>query len=246
MKKTHKIGLVVLLGIVVLLVWYGMKQSVSDIDEEVDLIIESEETAETDLVPQTNNNSPLREVEIVEESPQINYAYLFEKGSSEESNIVGHFGEGAFGWYVPSWLVANWVDVTPEGGLGLIFAPKVRHDSEQFSNIVIEVGTSTEAFNAMTLYDMNIAKSAPSDIVITEVLLNKHGASDLQITMETNTLIYHIEKKVSNDVLDTYYMDGNGKTLIVSFRARADIFPQFSTRIRDLVGGIGALVPPQG
>lgn len=193
-------------------------------------------------------NEPVTAPIVEEETPpaETSYDYLFvETQESKTSNIVGYFGSGAFAWYVPGWLVQNWKSTLPSTSESLLFAPKVRAN-EDFSDILLLVTPSSEAYNAATLYMQESKPANGSEIVIKEVLLNKHADGMLSIQMETDTRIYHIQKTRYDWTTDIYYMDGNGKTLYVKFEARSDIFSQFSSKIRDLVEGIGELKAPQG
>ena len=179
---------------------------------------------------------------------KTSYSYLFQNSrEADTSNIVGYFGSGAFGWYVPDWLPTNWTQLkTAPGSEDLVFAPNIRENSTDFSNITIIVKFSEEAYNAGTLYETEISQTDRSSLIINEVLLNKHEDDNLKIFMDTDTRIYHVEKMISGTIRDTYYIDGKGKTVMITFEARSDIFPQFAEKIRDMVEGMGELKEPQG
>ena len=184
---------------------------------------------------------------VVPEVQTPSYAYLFkEQREANTSNIVGYFGGGAFAWYVPDWLAENWIIPTPKFSEVMNMAPKIRDNPEDFSDIVFDVASSTETFNAATLYEAEASSTEPSALINQEVVLNKHTEGGLMLVIETDTHIYHIQKSVQDRIKDIYYIDGNGKTLMVTFDARADIFPQFSAKIRNLVEGIGEVKAPQG
>ena len=180
------------------------------------------------------------------------YAYLFESGPKEEiapgvnryGNIVGYFAGGAFGWYVPDWLVEKWEMKKIEGdphNQGMIFSPK-EAVLAYISDITMYVGTSTETFNAETLFE----NQKRTGVVMSEIVLNKHGEGGTTITMETNTLIYHIQLEDRGRMTDIYYINGHDKTLSVSFSSDEEYFHEYSAKIRDLVEGIGELKAPQG
>ena len=184
-------------------------------------------------------------------SPSVtvrSYAYLFEEERrSMTSNIVGYFGYGAFAWYVPDWLANNW-DMSKFGEQGMVFKPKIRENADDFSDIILEVSTSTELNNAENLVYTKRLNIPKDEIIINEVLLNKHTGDVLGIIIETNTRIYHLVTYTGNfrRITDMYFMDGNGKTLQVTFETKAEIFSEFSNKIRNLVEGIGELKSPQG
>ncbi len=176
------------------------------------------------------------------------YSYLF-KNTREAmtSNIVGYFAHGAFAWYVPDWLVNNW-QMKPFRAEGMIFAPKVRENIEDFSDIIMDVSTSTELLNAESLYYTMIQDIPKNEVITDETLLNKTAGDMITMQMETDTRIRHIVAYTRDfrRITDFYFMDGNGKTLQITFETKADIFPQFSDKIRDFVEGIGELKVPQG
>lgn len=169
---------------------------------------------------------------------------LFESKEPKQ-NIVGYFAGGAFGWYVPDWLYENWTLKKIEGdpdNQGMTFTPKEAVTDGLISDITMYVATSTETFNAETLFDIQKRSGA----VLSEVLLNKHTEGRATIVMETNTMIYHIQVLDKEWMTDIYYINGFGKTLSISFRSDKNNFPAYSAKIRDLVEGIGELKAPQG
>jgi hypothetical protein len=177
------------------------------------------------------------------------YAYLFtSQREANTSNIVGYFGYGSFAWYVPDWLVQNWTLQSSKTSQDMTFVPNQRSNATDFSDIVFTVSTSTELNNAASLYDAAVASAGPSHVavLVNEVVLNKHSADTLKLMIGTDTRIYHTEVSDGGQIRDTYYLDGNNKTLMVTFSARADIFDQFSDHIRNMVEGIGEAKAPQG
>jgi len=183
-----------------------------------------------------------------EQNGSKSYAYLFQgKREAMTSNIVGYFANGAFVWYVPDWLVTNW-KMVPYGPQGMVFTPLVRDDPNNFSDISFSVASSTELYNADNLYQTRLDTALKSDLISHEVLLNQHEGDTISMQIETNTRIYHIIDRDADGIhmRDAYYMDGNGKTLVIMFEAKSEIFSQFTDKIRNMVEGIGELKIPQG
>jgi hypothetical protein len=193
--------------------------------------------------------STSKNVEVITPKLQVgSFSYLFEENRElNTSNIVGYFGGGAFAWYVPDWLVNNW-EMKPFRGQGMIFTPKVQNDSGDYFHITFDVSTSTELNNAANVIYTKQSYIPKDEIIIQEVLLNKHSGDMLSLQIEADTRIHHLTAYTRDfrRITDMYFMDGNGKTLEITFEARAEIFPQFSNKIRDLVEGIGELKSPQG
>lgn len=176
------------------------------------------------------------------------YAYLFEGNrNANTSNIVGYFGNGAFAWYVPDWLVTNWKMVS-YGSQGMVFVPLVRDDPNYFTDISFTVSSSTELYNAENLYQTRLDTARKSDLILHEVLLNQHEGDMISMQIETDTRIYHIIDMDGDGIhmRDAYYIDGNGKTVVIMLEAKSDIFPQFTDKIRNMVEGIGELKSSQG
>ena len=180
--------------------------------------------------------------------PVSDFSYLFKENREPMTgNIVGYFGSGAFAWYVPDWLAENWtISKASKTDENMTITPKVRQDATDFSDIVFTVRPSTETFNALGLYDQDRKSVLASTLIINEVLLNKPTEGETTIVMENDTRIYHIQETMADRIRDVYYIDGNGKTLVINFDAKATVYPQFSTKIRNMVEGIGELIAPQG
>jgi hypothetical protein len=201
------------------------------------------------IVPQKQTENAVV-MPVQTEALTASYSYLFAAHPEPHTgNIVGYFAGGAFGWYVPDWLFENWTGpgstTTPDGSM--VFAPKTKSPSDPaLSPITFTVKPSSETFNAASLYDDALNSHDSTKIIINEILLSKHGEGGTTIVMETGTRIYHVQKEFSGTIEDLYFIDGNGKTLELSFVSDADIFPQFSEKIRDLVEGIGEIKPIQG
>ena len=175
------------------------------------------------------------------------YSYLFKDNREPmTSNIVGYFAGGAFAWYVPDWLIENWSMQNSTSSDGMDISPKIRQNSNDFSDIIFSISTSSETFNALTLYENELQSVSSSTQVTNEVLLNQHTEGGITMVIETDTRIYHIQESAGNRTKEIYYIDGKGKTLVVSFEAKTDIFPQFSPKIQSMIEGIGELKPPQG
>lgn len=217
-----------------------------EVQEEEELTV-SEDTTEI-MVTEKEVSTVADEV-----APE-SYTYLFETTDDPStSNIIGYFGSGAFAWYVPEWAVQNWIVDNETYENKIVITPKVREDSSAFSDIVMRVGISTERYNAAYLHEYITEVFAKDengnstvDLIIKEVLLNKHQDGALQMVINTDTLIYHIQYESNGERYDMYYMDGGDKTLEITFHARADIFHKFETHVRDLVEGIGELKGLQG
>lgn len=200
-----------------------------------------------DFAPVTASKPHSPAFSIGSTSPVSSYAFLFdEERELNTGNIVGYFAGGAFGWYVPDWMVQNWTIKDSALDEGMVIVPKLRRNDNDFSNIIFTIQPSTETFNAATLYENNVKSLVPASLVINEVVLNKHTEGGLMITMETDTRIYHIQELVNGRAADTYYIDGKGKTLIITFDAKEEVFSQFAPHIRNMVEGIGELKTPQG
>jgi hypothetical protein len=75
------------------------------------------------------------------------------------------------------------------------------------------------------MYEAEMSSIGLSDLIDNEVILNNHNEGGLMIDMETDTRIYHIQESTPGRIKDIYYMDGNGKTLVITFDTKADIFP---------------------
>jgi hypothetical protein len=228
---------------------YSNKTHVATNELEDIAVVDSEYSSndiESGLSGATSSDAKVDQQQIT--SGIKSFQYLFEgKHESNTSNIVGHFGSGAFAWYVPEWLVNNW-QMKPFRSEGMIFAPKFQDNIEDFGYIIFDVSTSTELNNAENSAYTKLNDIPKEEIIINEVVLNKHSGDMLNIIMETNTRIYHIVAYTRDfrRITDMYFMDGNGKTLEITFEAKSEFFPQFSDKIRNLVEGIGELKQPQG
>lgn len=188
-------------------------------------------------VPIANNNSVIQEV------PGV---FSEATRSASTSNIVGYFAGGSFFWYVPSWVEKSWNISNPKGADGFTVSPKVVISNRKFSDIVVAVNSSTETYNAVTLYDED-RNSKEGRLIINEVLLNKHGQGMLQINTDTNTRIYHVQREIGGDIYDRYYLDGSGgKTAYVVFHAATEEFSKYEIKIREFVESIGTGTQPQG
>ena len=185
---------------------------------------------------------------IATSTPSQVYSDLFVgKREVMTSNVVGYIDYGAFAWYVPDWLLTNW-SLSEGGAKGMVFTPKVRNNPDDFTDISFDFASSTELYNAENLYQTRLDTASKSDIISDEVLLNKNANDMIKLIIETDTRIYHIIDRDADGIhtRDTYYMDGNGKTLVITFEAKSSIFSQFTDKIRDMVEGIGDTKSPQG
>lgn len=163
--------------------------------------------------------------------------------SSQYSNIVGYFAEGAFVWYVPDWLIENWeMKQYQDRGYTITFTPKEEIDLKKVTQISFYYEPSSETFNAATMYD----ESSSNKVLIKEILLSQHKQGTLQILIEPETRIYHLQEESINMISDLYMMDGNGYTLRINFSADKEIFNRYANKIRDMVEGISESKAPQG
>lgn len=214
--------------------------------------VSSEPVVDQIIKPLATTTTTIEIRTIVSTSSPRSYAYLFEgKREAMTSNIVGYFGGGAFAWYVPDWLVTNWRMTSYD--TGMVFIPLVRDNPADFGDISFTLSTSTELYNAENLYQTRLDTILKSDLISNEVLLNKLGSAktvgpEINLQIETDTRIYHIIDMDGDGIhmRDSYYMDGNAKTLVIMIEAKSEVFPQFTDKIRDMVEGIGELKSPQG
>ena len=174
----------------------------------------------------------------------ISISKLFQSSTTSEqySNIVGTFANESFAWYVPAWLIDNWeMKQDDSKGINITFTPKIA-DQKKISPITFYIEPSTENFNAATMYE----EESKNKFLLKEILLSQHKEGTLQILIEPETRIYHIQKEDTNAISDLYMMDGNGYTLRVFFWADKEIFPLYANKIRDMVEGIGEVKAPKG
>lgn len=198
-------------------------------------------------VPAEQQN-PIAQRESPVPEPQFNLDYLFDEKPVNTgkpygySNVVGYFARGAFAWYVPGWLEEDWFINNNANDEGMTITPKKPITNSPISDIVLTVSTSTETFNAATLFEFQKENA----LITSEVLLNKHTEGGVTILIETNTRIYHVQKEVGERIVDLYFMDGNNMTLSVSFSALKEYFPAVAPKIREMIQGIGEVKGPQG
>lgn len=152
---------------------------------------------------------------------------------SNISNVVGYFGDGAFTMYVPDWLSENWRFDTDKGGSVTTFSPKVDIPNKDFSNIVITVLSTIEFFNAESLYEKD-----KKDALNAELILNE--GSDMRV--------YHIEKRAigSDFINETFYVDGKGKTAVITFSASEKNYFKYSSKVKEFIKGLGKSSAPRG
>ncbi len=182
------------------------------------------------------------------------------------SNIVGYLFGGAFIISLPDWFGDNWGSDNSNSFTQMVFFPKVEVKDRDFSDIVFLVATTTETFNAATLYesdkngygnksftaqrsannkdivftfDQNIENSKTTEkqnIIIAEVFFN---------TSE-DTRIYHISTKTYSKINDMFYIDGLNKTAVITFSADEGSYGNYAAKIREFVQGLGSGALPQG
>jgi len=150
------------------------------------------------------------------------------------SNVVGYLGSGgSFVMDVPDWIVDHWRSDTGDGDV-FTFTPKDNVDLKDFSDIGIFLQSTTEQYNASTLYDME--RSSKTGLILAEVLLNDAG--DMRI--------YHVERFDGDMISDDFYMDGNSKTAKVQFYSDKFAHDVAGTKVREFVEGFGVGHGPQG
>ncbi len=178
------------------------------------------------------------------------FDYLFEVNQetrntlSGNAHIVGYLAHGAFAWYVPEWI-ENWKIKEIEGdpdNQGMILTPREYIENSPISDITIYIATSTERFNAETLFE----NQKDAGVVMSEVLLSQHVEGGITIVTESNTRIYHVQVRDRDKMTDIYYLNGNNKTASISFSSDRENFLKYSAKIRGLVEGMGELREPQG
>jgi hypothetical protein len=179
------------------------------------------------------------------------------------SNVVGYIGYGAFIVYVPDWIMDHWTSEPNEKGSIFTFGLRQELPDRNFSDILINMATSTEEFNANTLYeldrgtyggdstkiirsidessivitwDRSIPAGEQTDIVISEVFLNKTD----------DARIYHIQRRRNEKMYDTFYLDGAGKTAQVLFSCDETAHGLYAPKIREFVQGMGPGNGPRG
>jgi hypothetical protein len=69
-----------------------------------------------------------------------------------------------------------------------------------------------------------------------EVMLNNDG--DMRI--------YHVQRQQGDYVTDVFYVDGNGRTAVATFKSSLVSYGKYGAKIRGLMQGIGKGQAPQG
>jgi len=236
MKKTYA-GLFILLAILVIAV-VAIKT------------LEPQEVNYENYVDNTESPKGAAQIEDLSKTDtveqEVNYDYLFTSPTSttnEYSNVIGTLANESFAWYVPDWLVENWDMKTYEGkGQSVVFTPKGNVDAKLISGISFYFEPSTESFNAATMYE----NENNGKILIREILLSQHKEGRLQILIEPETRIYHVQSESINMISDAYILDGNGYTLRIHFMADKALFQRYANEIRNMVDGIGEVRGPRG
>lgn len=164
-------------------------------------------------------------------------------GGPGYSNIVGYFANGNFFFYVPQWIPDNWsIGDLPNGGMKL--SPKDPHDLD-FSDILISIATTTENYNAETLYSKD-ASSENKALCISgsrcEIPNEKSPIVSTEILISTvsDSRIYHVVRSLSNGTIeDRFYIDGKKVTATITFWASKENYSVYEQKIREFVQGIG-------
>lgn len=160
--------------------------------------------------------------------------------SDNTSNVVGYFASGAFVWNsVPDWVVQHWTSGDKKGNDNIIiFSPRDEIVGRDFSDIVIETYSTTEQFNADSMYESykKIESVDVGKLMIAEIFLNSTG----------DTQIYHVQRLINSQIDDTFYIDGNTKTAVITFQAKPDNYAKYGAKIKEFVQGIGKGGQPRG
>lgn len=176
------------------------------------------------------------------------YAFLFDSQKDPyHGNIVGYFAHGAFSIYIPQWMYQNWDIHIPDVGETTTISPKTGRIGSDFSDITMRLSTSTELYNAESLYESDLKeRSLNSTLVNNEVLLSRPGQGGTTINTEDNTRIYHETWTLGDRTYDYYYLNGKNLTLEIDFNVKTEFYAEFADHIRDFVEGIGEIRPYQG
>jgi hypothetical protein len=161
----------------------------------------------------------------------------FEKSSSLEnvSNIVGYFAYGAFYTYLPIWIADNWQIDGSDNGEVTTISPRNDINNRDFSNIRMVAKNSSESFNANWLFE-NEKKDFVKNIINFEIIT----------TDNDNMLVYHIEKDIGEQIMDLYYIDGNGKTAVISFSSSKSNYYYYSAKIKKFIQSLTLSKEPRG
>lgn len=151
--------------------------------------------------------------------------------SAGSSNVVGYFASGGFVMYLPDWTAEHWMTEKGENPDSLVFVPRIAANTPRdYSDIDITVNPTDELMNAAWLYEKGRNAPLPAGSSISsEVMQNEVG--DMRI--------YHITTVDANKFYETFFLDGNGKTAIITFSANKDAYLEYSTKVKELVRGIG-------
>jgi transglutaminase-like putative cysteine protease len=153
----------------------------------------------------------------------------------EISGVTGYFARGAFFTYLPGWMSEGWA-ISPDGSDDVVtFYPRDSVGARDFSDIVMTFGDSTESFNSNWLFESERATYDDS-VLQSEVILSDGD----------NLRIYHIEKSIGEDIADVYYIDGNGKTMIVRFSSSKRNYYYYGPKIKEFLRGLTLSKGPRG
>jgi hypothetical protein len=167
------------------------------------------------------------------------------------SNVVGYILGGAFELYVPNWVMDHWLLDTSKT-YQVTVRPKDTSTARDFSNIEIYFATSTETYNAETLYSNQI-KNDGKTICITNSRCESAEQSGNIITSEIilgdigDTYIYHIARMTPDSmVTDYFYFDGQELTGEAIFSVNKSDYGTYGLKVRQFIQGIGKTITPQG
>lgn len=233
MNKNFILGTV--LGVVLALIIAGSAFYIFTQRQEV----ETEASAIRDLLPtatlpQSSSTTATATFNTVEFN--IVDVFTARPRSENVSNIIGYLAYGAFVINVPDWTVEHWASRSGEVPGSTVFYPRNLQGPRDFSDIVVNVLSSREDFNAEYLYDRDRTDSIAAAPMITESFLN-----DSQ-----DTIIYHVQRSSTAMVYDTFYLDGFNSTATISFSANRENYGKHGPKVREFVRGLGKGGQPQG
>lgn len=184
----------------------------------------------------------IKDGSLIEKTATSTYLDVFDPipsspvGPVYSSNIVGYIAGGAFIIDWPNWVTEHWETITKENG-DLVFTPNEVVVNRDFSDIVLRIGTTTETFNADSLYDHDIKETLTErgEVLISETLFNKFDSR-----------MYHVQRLNDGRVHDVYYVDGNNKSAIVTFDVDQNDYAVYGAKVKEFVQGIGKGASEQG
>lgn len=174
---------------------------------------------------------------------QLKFFALDPHKSDYSTNVVGYFAYGNFLIDMPRWVIDYWKETNLENG-GMKFAV-VTDEPVDFGDITIALATTTEIYNAETLYMNEFPASikrvcisgarceipeSDVSIVTSEILIGTIG----------DTRIYHIARLVPHgQIQDSFFIDGKELTATVHFSSSKENYSVYEAKVKEFVQGIG-------